>query len=51
MRRLCWSPLLAAGMLAMVAHADEKPLAARVLVIGHRGAPARQPEHTLASYA
>ncbi len=29
----------------------EKPLAARVLVIGHRGAPAWRPEHTLASYA
>ncbi|MGN6704878.1 MAG: glycerophosphodiester phosphodiesterase [Rhodanobacter sp.] len=29
----------------------EKPLAARVGVIGHRGAPAWQPEHTLASYA
>jgi glycerophosphoryl diester phosphodiesterase len=29
----------------------EKPLAAHVLVIGHRGAPAWRPEHTLASYA
>jgi glycerophosphoryl diester phosphodiesterase len=29
----------------------EKPLAARVQVIGHRGAPAWRPEHTLASYA
>ncbi len=29
----------------------EKPLAARVRVIGHRGAPAWWPEHTLASYA
>ncbi|MFC5582625.1 glycerophosphodiester phosphodiesterase [Rhodanobacter terrae] len=28
----------------------EKPLAAKVLVIGHRGAPAWRPEHTLASY-
>ncbi len=28
----------------------EKPLAAKVLVIGHRGAPALRPEHTLASY-
>ena len=28
----------------------EKPLAARVLVIGHRGASALRPEHTLASY-
>ncbi len=32
-------------------HADEKPLAAKVLVIGHRGASALRPEHTLASYA
>lgn len=32
------------------AFAHEKPLAARVLVIGHRGAPAWRPEHTLASY-
>jgi len=31
--------------------ADEKPLAAKVLVIGHRGASALRPEHTLASYA
>ena len=29
----------------------EKPLATPVLVIGHRGAPAWRPEHTLASYA
>ncbi len=29
----------------------ERPLAARVLVIGHRGASALRPEHTLASYA
>nr|WP_329742167.1 glycerophosphodiester phosphodiesterase [Dyella sp. A6] len=29
----------------------EKPLAARVRVIGHRGAPVWFPEHTLASYA
>jgi len=32
-------------------HANEKPLAAKVLVIGHRGASALRPEHTLASYA
>jgi len=32
-------------------HHREMPLAARVLVIGHRGAPAWRPEHTLASYA
>lgn len=35
-----------------VAHPHrDKPLAAKVLVIGHRGAPAWRPEHTLASYA
>ncbi|WP_281852891.1 glycerophosphodiester phosphodiesterase [Dyella sp. GSA-30] len=34
----------------MTAHAAEKPLAAKVLVIGHRGASALRPEHTLASY-
>lgn len=32
-------------------HHREKSLAPRVLVIGHRGAPAWRPEHTLASYA
>jgi glycerophosphoryl diester phosphodiesterase len=31
--------------------APVKPLAAKVLVIGHRGASALRPEHTLASYA
>ena len=31
--------------------AAEKPIAAKVLVIGHRGASALRPEHTLASYA
>ncbi|MFC5436163.1 glycerophosphodiester phosphodiesterase [Rhodanobacter umsongensis] len=31
--------------------AREKPLAARVLVIAHRGASALRPEHTLAAYA
>ncbi len=31
--------------------ATEKPLAAKVQVIGHRGACAWEPEHTLASYA
>jgi glycerophosphoryl diester phosphodiesterase len=57
MSRLCLITLLVAGMLAMSvtaqAHekqADEKPIAARVLVIGHRGASALRPEHTLASY-
>ena len=32
-------------------HAVEKPLAAKVRVIGHRGASALRPEHTLAAYA
>jgi len=36
--------------MSVAVHAHEKPLAAKVLVIGHRGAPARRPEHTLASY-
>lgn len=36
----------------MTVHAaDVKPLASHVLVIGHRGASALRPEHTLASYA
>ena len=36
----------------MTAHAvDARPIAAKVLVIGHRGASALRPEHTLASYA
>jgi len=53
MFRLCWTALFTAGMLVMsvVVRANEKPLAARVLVIGHRGEPALRPEHTLASYA
>jgi glycerophosphoryl diester phosphodiesterase len=37
-------------MVAMSLHA-ETPLAKKVLVIGHRGASALRPEHTLASYA
>ncbi len=37
--------------MPVTAVAVEKPLAARVLVIGHRGASALRPEHTLASYA
>ncbi|WP_049620657.1 glycerophosphodiester phosphodiesterase [Frateuria defendens] len=32
-------------------HANEKPLAAKVLVYAHRGASALRPEHTLAAYA
>ena len=37
--------------MPVTAVAAEKPLAARVMVIGHRGASAVRPEHTLASYA
>jgi glycerophosphoryl diester phosphodiesterase len=37
--------------MPVTAAAVEKPLAAKVLVIGHRGASALRPEHTLASYA
>ena len=37
-------------MFASDAQHPGMPLAARVLVIGHRGAPASRPEHTLASY-
>jgi glycerophosphoryl diester phosphodiesterase len=40
------------GILVMSAaiHAHEAPIAKKVLVIGHRGASALRPEHTLASY-
>jgi glycerophosphoryl diester phosphodiesterase len=40
------------GALVMTAdiQANEAPLAKKVLVIGHRGASALRPEHTLASY-
>ncbi len=37
--------------MSIFAAAAEKPIAAKVLVIGHRGACALRPEHTLASYA
>ena len=37
--------------MPVTAVAAEKPLTATVLVIGHRGASALRPEHTLASYA
>lgn len=52
MYRLCLilALLSVIAMPATVA-AAEKPLAAKVLVIGHRGASALRPEHTLASYA
>jgi glycerophosphoryl diester phosphodiesterase len=41
----------AATAMSVCAAPVVKPLAARVLVIGHRGASALRPEHTLASYA
>ena len=51
MGRLCWA-ILITGALVMAAdvQANEAPLAKKVLVIGHRGASALRPEHTLASY-
>jgi Glycerophosphoryl diester phosphodiesterase len=50
--RLCTLFTLLPGIVMPVtAVAAEKPLAARVMVIGHRGASAVRPEHTLASYA
>ena len=51
MHRLCWT-LIVVGILLMSAdiRAHEAPLAKKVLVIGHRGASALRPEHTLASY-
>jgi glycerophosphoryl diester phosphodiesterase len=43
---------LMCGALPMTVEAmDARPIAAKVLVIGHRGASALRPEHTLASYA
>ena len=57
MIRLCLIIPIAAGTLAMsvAPRADETlrhetPMAKKVLVIGHRGASALRPEHTLASY-
>ena len=52
MIRLSWVLAMTAGMMSMVnvGYANEAPLAAKVLVIGHRGASALRPEHTLASY-
>jgi len=43
---------IALGTFAMpTPSAPTRPIAAKVLVIGHRGASALRPEHTLASYA
>jgi len=51
MRRLSLA-IFTVGVLVMGGlQAKELPLASRVLVIGHRGASALRPEHTLASYA
>lgn len=51
MGRLCWA-IMMAGALVMAAdiQANEAPISKKVLVIGHRGASALRPEHTLASY-
>ncbi len=51
MGRLSWA-IVMMGVLLMGAQvqAKEAPLASKVLVIGHRGASALRPEHTLASY-
>lgn len=51
MGRLCWA-IVMAGAVLMTGElkATEAPLASKVLVIGHRGASALRPEHTLASY-
>ncbi len=50
MRHVALIVAAALATQAMTVHAAEKPLAAKVLVIGHRGASALRPEHTLASY-
>ncbi|EIL97113.1 glycerophosphodiester phosphodiesterase [Rhodanobacter thiooxydans] len=49
-KRLCLAILLIGCAAMSNAMGTEAPLAARVLVIGHRGASALRPEHTLASY-
>jgi glycerophosphoryl diester phosphodiesterase len=53
MKSLSWAIALTAGILVMSVPlaAKEAPIAAKVLVIGHRGASALRPEHTLASYS
>jgi glycerophosphoryl diester phosphodiesterase len=54
MKTLCLRlTLIAAGLLGMseAILAATPPLAAQVRVMGHRGASALRPEHTLASYA
>jgi len=52
MKPLCWLALVTLSLaMPCAVHAVEKPIAAKVLVLGHRGASALRPEHTLASYA
>ena len=51
MSRIAFLPLLACMILAAAAHAQDASPGGRVLVIGHRGASALRPEHTLAAYA
>jgi glycerophosphoryl diester phosphodiesterase len=50
MTRVPFVLLLCLGLPAMATVAPSRPIAAKVLVIGHRGASALRPEHTLASY-
>jgi len=48
--RLSWAVFAVGAMFMGNVQANEAPLAPKVLVIGHRGASALRPEHTLASY-
>jgi glycerophosphoryl diester phosphodiesterase len=47
----CAALVLLALAMPYALHANERPLVAKPLVMGHRGASALRPEHTLASYA
>jgi len=47
----CMAITLLALLMSHPVHANEHPLVAKPLVMGHRGASALRPEHTLASYA
>jgi glycerophosphoryl diester phosphodiesterase len=53
MKSLSWAIAFTVGIMVMSAPlaAREAPISAKVLVIGHRGASALRPEHTLASYS
>jgi len=48
--RLSWAVFVMGALSMGNVRANEAPLAPKVLVIGHRGASALRPEHTLASY-